>query len=53
MEIKIQLIIDAYKEELARLANENILLKAQIKQLQNELENKEKENENGFKGCEK
>lgn len=37
MEIKIQLIIDMYKEELARLMNENILLRAQIKQLQNEL----------------
>lgn len=37
MEIKIQLIINEYKEELARLMNENILLRAQIKQLQNEL----------------
>ena len=37
MEIKIQLIINEYKEELARLTNENILLRAQIKQLQNEL----------------
>lgn len=37
MEIKIQVIIDAYKEEVTRLLNDNILLKAQIKQLQNEL----------------
>lgn len=37
MEIAIQLIINEYKEELARLMNENILLRAQIKQLQNEL----------------
>ena len=37
MEITIQLIINEYKEELARLTNENILLRAQIKQLQNEL----------------
>lgn len=38
MEIKIQLIIDEYKEELAKLMNENILLRAQVKQLQNDLE---------------
>ena len=37
MEIKIQLIIDEYKEELAKLMNENILLRAQVKQLQNDL----------------
>ena len=39
MEVKIQLIIEAYKEELVRLMNENLLLKAQVKQLQNDLEN--------------
>ena len=37
MEIKIQLIIDEYKEELAKLMNENLLLRAQVKQLQNDL----------------
>lgn len=37
MEIKIQLVINEYKEELERLMNENIILKAQVKQLQNEL----------------
>ena len=37
MEVKIQVVIDTYKEEIARLINENILLKAQIRQLQNEL----------------
>ena len=37
MEIKIQLIIDEYKEELAKLMNENILLRAQVKQLKNDL----------------
>ena len=37
MEIAIQLIINEYKEELERLMNENILLRAQVKQLQNEL----------------
>ena len=38
MEIKIQLIIDEYKEELAKLMNENILLRAQVKQLQNDID---------------
>ena len=37
MEIKIQLIINEYKEELAKVMNENILLRAQVKQLQNDL----------------
>lgn len=37
MEVQIQIVIDAYKEEIARLTNENILLRAQVKQLQNEL----------------
>lgn len=36
IELKVQIVIDTYKEEIARLINENILLKAQIKQLQNE-----------------
>ena len=38
MEIKIQFIIDMYKEELAKVTNENILLRAQVKQLQNDLD---------------
>ena len=38
MEIKIQLIIEMYKEELAKLMNENLLLRAQVKQLQNDLD---------------
>lgn len=38
MEIKIQLIINEYKEELAKLMNENLILRAQVKQLQNDLE---------------
>ena len=37
MEVKIQLIINEYKEELAKLINENLLLRAQVKQLQNDL----------------
>lgn len=35
-ELKVQIVIDTYKEEIARLTNENVLLKAQVKQLQNE-----------------
>ena len=46
MEVKIQVVIDTYREELARLVNENTLLKAQLKQLQNELESTKQ------KGCE-
>lgn len=38
MEIKIQLIINEYKEELTKVMNENILLRAQVKQLQNDLD---------------
>ena len=38
MEIKIQLIINEYKEELAKLMNENLLLRAQVKHLQNDLD---------------
>lgn len=45
MEVKIQVVIDTYKEELARLVNENTLLKAQVKQLQNELEIRNNEEE--------
>lgn len=37
MQVDIGLIIDLYKDEINKLLNENILLKAQIKQLQNEL----------------
>lgn len=37
MQVDIGLIIDLYKDEINKLINENILLRAQIKQLQNEL----------------
>ena len=43
MEIKIQLVVEAYKEELFKLTNENVLLKAQINHLQNELKELKKE----------
>lgn len=45
MEVKIQVVIDTYKEEIARLSNENVLLKAQIRQLQNELNSDERSDE--------
>lgn len=38
MRIEVELVIEAYKEELVRLINENIVLKAQLKQLQNNQE---------------
>ena len=38
MQIEVEFVIEAYKEELARLINENIVLKAQLKQLQNNQE---------------
>ena len=38
MEVKIQLIINEYKEELAKLMNENLILRAQVKQRQNDLD---------------
>lgn len=43
MEVKIQLVVEAYKEELFKLTNENVLLKAQINQLQNEIKELKKE----------
>lgn len=46
MQVDIGLIIDLYKDEINKLINENILLKAQIKQLQNEISELEvKDNE--------
>ena len=41
MQIDVALILDAYKEEIMKLTNENILLRAQVKQLQNDLEKQE------------
>lgn len=38
MQVDVSLILDAYREEINALMNENILLKAQLKQLQNELD---------------
>lgn len=47
MNLEIQVVLDIYKEELAKLLNENIILKAQVKQLQNNLQKqKEQMNDN-------
>lgn len=47
MQIDVNAVLNAYKEEIAKIINDNILLKAQVMQLQHELEvinqNKEKQ----------
>lgn len=46
MQIDVNAVLNAYKEEIAKIINDNVLLKAQVMQLQHELEvinqNKEK-----------
>ena len=46
MQIDMSYVLESYREEVSKLANENTLLKAQVKQLQNELESTKQE------GCE-
>ena len=46
MQVDMNFVLEAYRETIDRLTNENILLKAQLKQLQNELEKNNKEVEN-------
>lgn len=41
MGVTILFVIEAYKEKLNELMNENILLKAQLKQLQNDMNKKD------------
>lgn len=41
MDLNIKMIIQLYKEELAKLQNENIILKAQILQMQQAQQNQE------------
>ena len=47
MQIDVNAVLNTYKEEIAKIINDNILLKAQVMQLQHELEvinqNKEKQ----------
>ena len=45
MQVDVSLILDIYREEINGLMNENILLKAQLKQLQNELASEKSEDE--------
>ena len=46
MQVDMNFVLEAFREELQRLTNENILLKAQLKQLQNDQEKKDNEVEN-------
>lgn len=39
-------VLEAYRDEIDKLTNENVLLRAQLKQLQNDLKKKEEENDN-------
>lgn len=39
-------VLEAYRDEIDKLINENVLLRAQLKQLQNDLKKKEEENDN-------
>jgi cell division protein FtsB len=41
MEVKIENVLAVYNEEIARLSRENIMLKAQIKQLEENKQNEE------------
>lgn len=36
MQVDMNFVLEAYREEIAKLTNENVLLRAQLKQLQNE-----------------
>lgn len=46
MQVDMNFVLEAYRETIERLTNENVMLKAQMKQLQNDLEKKEKKDEN-------
>ena len=43
MQVDMNFVLEAYRETIDRLTNENILLKAQLKQLQNDQEKKNEE----------
>lgn len=45
MQVDVNIVLNAYKEEIGKIINENVFLKAQVLQLQHELEsiNKEKQ----------
>ena len=43
MQVDMNFVLEAYRETIDRLTNENILLKAQLKQLQNDQDKKNEE----------
>lgn len=43
MQVDMNFVLEAYRETIERLTNENVMLKAQMKQLQNDLQKKEDE----------
>lgn len=46
MQVDMNYVLEAYRDEIDKLINENVLLRAQLKQLQNDLKKKEEENDN-------
>lgn len=46
MQVDMNYVLEAYRDEIDKLTNENVLLRAQLKQLQNDLKKKEEENDN-------
>lgn len=45
MQVEVSFILDSYRERIIKLENENVLLTAQLKQLQNELDKVNNTNE--------
>ena len=43
MQIDMNFVLEAYRDEISKLTNEVVLLKAQLKQLQNDSKAEEKE----------
>lgn len=43
MQIDMNFVLEAYRDEISKLTNEVVLLKAQLKQLQNDSKPEEKE----------
>lgn len=43
MQIDMNFVLEAYRDEISKLTNEVVLLKAQLKQLQNDSKYEEKE----------
>lgn len=43
MQVDMNFVLEAYREEISKLTNENVLLRAQLKQLQNESDLNENE----------